>query len=184
MLHNYFILNVIYAWDITNLLFFSPIEYNSLKIKKDLKTKKLNKAKQWKKEDSFLAFKGLKGSQMRALHWAVCTTATHRSTQVYDADLVSDLPIFKHDPLFALICIFLYADSPLSALLKRILSYHCAEGEPDSSDVRVCQRTDRQTASSSILQTNHDSQPACHEERPAPAKQQYAFLFWFKQQHG
>lgn len=56
---------------------------------------------------------------------------------MYNADLVSDLPAFKHDPLFALICIFLYADSPLSALLKRILSYHCAEGKPDSSDVSL-----------------------------------------------
>lgn len=47
---------------------------------------------------------------------------------MYDADLDSGLPAFERDSLFALICIFLYADSPLSVLLKRILSYHSAEG--------------------------------------------------------
>lgn len=42
-------------------------------------------------------------------------TVTHRGSSVcvYNADLVCDLPVFKHDPLFASICIFLYADRPL-----------------------------------------------------------------------
>lgn len=50
-------------------------------------------------------------------------------------------------------------------------------GEPDSSDVIVCQRTGRQTATSFILRANHDSQPACHEHRAARAKQQHSFSY-------
>lgn len=58
-----------------------------------------------------------------------------------------------------------------------MLSYHCAEGESDSSDVIFCQRT----ATSFILQADGDSQPACHEDSAAQAKRQSLFLLGFKQ---
>lgn len=65
---------------------------------------------------------------------------------MYDAHLVSDLLVFKHDPLFALICIFLYADSPLSVLLKLILFLSLCGGTSLTAQMlkSVREQTDRQ----------------------------------------